>query len=468
MIAFVTLFLGLAAGAETVELTVGDGVAAVELRLDGRQVADLRGPPWTAECDFGSELAPHELVAIAYDDAGREVGRAEQSINLPRPRSQVELLPLAAGSGPPDSARVLWQSVDGARPDSVTITFDGAPLEVGDPNRVELPAYDPDRIHLLKAELRFGYSLAHSEIVIGGRPGETVGSELTAFPVLVASGNRPPSAEEMAGWFLRSGRRLRVLAIDRRPADLIVVQDQTPRILGQLDRLRRDLAGGPESDLLLRPGPTGIKRGDRLRVIVPYGLPVARPASAGDGAGPGRGEAATRRTTPRELFPISRDLATPDRTPTSVGVGRRLVAAPRATGLLAATFYRAPPAGVSQRLADAVAEAGRAAAAGGRPRAVILITGPGSTDASRFSPEVVRGYLRRLRVPLVVWSPEAPAAWSTWGEAARIRGRSQLLHAVRGVRSTVDRQLVVWLEGRHVPQEIELAPQAAGRLRPAG
>ena len=468
MIAFITVLLGLVAGSQAVELTVGDGVAVVELRLDDLRVAVLRGPPWTAEIDLGSELAPHHLVAVAFDADGRETASAEQWINLPRPRSRIELLPESAPGEPPRSVRVLWQSVDGARPDAGRITFGGEPVPVTDLNRVELPPYDPDRTHLLTAELRFGYSLAHAEIVIGGTAGEAIGSELTAFPVQLVGGRKPPAAAEMAGWFHRAGRSLRVVAVDRGPADLILVQDQSPRVLTRLDRLRRDLALEPHSAISEKPGATGIKAGDRLRVIVPYALPVAGPGPA-DTDTPRRVAApAPDRTIPRELFPISRDLATEDRAPTSVGVGRRLVASPRHSGLLAAAFYQAPPARAPHRLADAVAEAGRAAAAGGRPRIVILVTGPGSIDDSRFSPAAVRAYLGRLQVPVVVWSPRAPANWATWGAAVdRIGGGSQLLHALRDVRTRLDRQLVVWLEGRHLPQEIELTRAAARRLRPA-
>jgi hypothetical protein len=433
-------------------------VAAVELRLDGREIAMLDRAPWTAEVDLGRELAPHRLTAVARAATGAEIARTEQWINLPQPRSQVELLPDAVGGEPPRSVRVIWRSVDGGRPDSASLTFDGVPIEVGGLERVELPVYDPKRIHLLKAELRFGPSLAHAEILIGGTTGETVGSELTAFPVLLAPRQKPPGPAEMAGWFERGGRSLRVVAVDRGPADIILVQDQSPRILGQLERLRQEALEAPLTTRRPTPGPAGIQHGDRLRVIVPFALPVARqPAGAG---------VASDDPTPLELFPISADLAVPSRAPTSIGIGQRRVAGPRATGLLAALFYQAPPAGLPQRLADAVAEAGRAAAAGGRPRAVVLVTGPESTDASRFSPRAARAYLRRLRVPLRVWSTGALPEGSGWGPVSRIGSSSRLTRALREARTTLHRQLVVWLEGRHLPQEIELTAAAAQTLQP--
>jgi len=70
-----------------VELVVGAGVARVELLLDGDLVGERTGPPWEISCDFGEELAPHELVAVARDAKGEEVGRARQWINLPDPEN---------------------------------------------------------------------------------------------------------------------------------------------------------------------------------------------------------------------------------------------------------------------------------------------------------------------------------------------------------------------------------------------
>ncbi|MCP4654006.1 MAG: VWA domain-containing protein [bacterium] len=450
MVTFLSVFLGLVAGVQPVEIAVGGAVVAVELRLDGRSVGTLRGEPWTLACDFGSELAPHQLVAIGRDAGGRELARAEQWINLPRPRSQVELVLEEDPRGPPASARLLWHSVDGSRPDAWEVTFDGEPLVVADPRRIELPAYDPATVHLLQAELRFGHTLAHTEITVGGPASEVIGSALTAFPVFLRERRKPPSVEEMKGWFVKDGRPLRVVAVERGPADLVMVQDQSPELQGDLLRLRREiLSAGSRRPMSARQS-SGLKNRDRLRVIVPVGEMV---------------NDATQRM---ELFPISIDFGAIRQGPRSVGVGRRQVAGPTPEGILAAIPY--PPPGTieiapaRQRLADAVAVAGQAAAAGRRPRAVVLIAGREAPDESAYDPAAVRGYLRKLHVPLVVWSPEVPKGWDTWGEAREIGNRNQLFHAVGGLRSLLDRQLMVWLERRHLPQEVALSPAGAAHL----
>ena len=82
-IVFATALLGLVVGVHPVNLEVGAEVARVELLLDGELVGQRAGPPWEIPCDFGDDLSPHELVAVALDAAGEELGRAGQWVNYP-------------------------------------------------------------------------------------------------------------------------------------------------------------------------------------------------------------------------------------------------------------------------------------------------------------------------------------------------------------------------------------------------
>ena len=77
MIRILSVFLGLVTGLQPVAVRVGGEVVAVELQIDGQSVGVLRGDPWEMVCDFGTELAPHELVAVGRDSAGREIARRE-------------------------------------------------------------------------------------------------------------------------------------------------------------------------------------------------------------------------------------------------------------------------------------------------------------------------------------------------------------------------------------------------------
>jgi hypothetical protein len=116
------------------------------------------------------------------------------------------------------------------------------------------------------------------------------------------------------------------------------------------------------------------------------------------------------------------------------------------------------------RVADAVAVAGLQATAENYRRAVVLVLGRDVEDASRYDPDTVRKYLASIRVPLFVWSlygPNTPAA-KRWGGAEDISTVSKMSAAVRKLRSELEAQRIVWLEGRHLPQAIALSPHAQG------
>ncbi len=129
MIEIVTLFLGLVNGSQPVELAVRQGAAQVEVRLDGLVVERLTSPPWRLEVDLGEALAPHELVAVAYDERGRELARARRWINVDMPRARI------GGRAPPGGLTVLPVVFAADRipsPDEMGAWFlaDGKPLAV--------------------------------------------------------------------------------------------------------------------------------------------------------------------------------------------------------------------------------------------------------------------------------------------------------------------------------------------------
>jgi hypothetical protein len=121
-----------------------------------------------------------------------------------------------------------------------------------------------------------------------------------------------------------------------------------------------------------------------------------------------------------------------------------------------------------QSLANAVAVAGRMAATRALRRAVVLIIGKKAEDHSDHDPDAVRRYLADLGVHLEVWSPEKKKIKkSEWGEVVRTANLRQLGDTVRLLRERLERQRVVWLAGAHLPQDIELGPEASG-VRIAG
>ncbi len=428
MIAFTTLFLGLILGVRPVELTVGDGVTAVEILLNGRQVAVLTEAPWRVDCDFGDELAPQELVAVARDAGGREIDRVRRWINMPQPPAQVTVV-LDGGGDAPRVARLAWESRIGDRPRAMKVSFDGVPLAVEDPRRIVLPPHDERQLHFLRAELEFSDQVASvAEVTFGGTYSDQVSTELSAVPVLTRK-KKFSKPEAFAGLLRVDGEPLQVVAVDKGPALAVIVPDHASfEAVDQLSRIM-DVAHRPlqHRALLLREY-AALHRDQSVRFIWPI---------------------AERQGNERRAFDLFPPSALYDEE-----VGGLYY-------LLSLGSLR--PAEGEQRLADAVAVAGLHAAEQRQRRAVVLLLGSdGEADPSQLTPRLARGYLERLRVPLYVWSFVRPSGPSPWGDVEVITRLDDLRAAADKLAKALDRQRLVWLDGVHLPQKIELAPGVKG------
>ncbi len=430
MISFTSLFLGLVLGAQTIQLAVTDGVDIVELHIDGLVIGTLDTEPWTLEYDFGEELAPHELVAIAFNAEDEEVGRAEQWVNLPRQAAEAELVLEKTKGTSGRTAHLTWESLAGASPAAIRIFFDGEALDVADPREFELPPHDPGQIHFLRAELEFAESVTSVvEAIFGGTYADRVSTELTAVPVRLSKGVDDLAPEDLAGWFLSGDKPLRVAAVETGVADIVMVRD--PSTQATIDEQQRP--GGYTSTFArsgaAATGATKHAQDWRLQFL----WPVPRRHAGVQGL--------------YDLFPPSTVLNSQDGDLLQLMTNARLAPDPRD----------------KQRLADAVAVAGITAAAGRSRRAVVLYLGDPTQDDSNLTAAQVRRYLERLQVPLDVWTTtRRKDLESTWGEASKVVTYAQVEGAWRRLRKDLARQRVVWVSGIHLPQEIRLAPQAEG------
>jgi hypothetical protein len=431
-IVFVTLFLGLTLGSYPVELAVEGPVASVELLLDGAEAGRIARPPWKGEIDFGPGLLPHELVARGLDEAGQEVARTRQWVNLPRPAAEVGIL-LEGPAAKPTRVRVTWQSRTGERPIAARVTLDDQPLKLDLVGRSPLPPYDPETPHVLSADLTFPSSVtARRDVVFGGRYGAELSTELTAVPVRLRRG-RMPGAKDMQGWFQAGGQPLTVAAVDEGPGEVLIVRDvgvAAAEALAKLGDSRevRVLDGTSfkprdQRDLL------ALRNGARMRFVWPRAVPY-------DQAG-----------LKSELFQQSRTFSVQD------GGGMHW-------GLTRIQPNEEQMGKGPQRLADAVAVAGLQAMGGNRPRAVVLLVGPNPEDASRYDPAMVRRYLAAIRVPLFVWKVGEGPASAAWGDAEDVSTLPHLRAAFAGLKGELKTQRVVWVEGTHLPQSISLSPSA--------
>lgn len=437
MIEFVSLLLGLVVGAHPVEVSL-TGDASLELRLNNRIVGEADQPPWRFEVDFGRDLEPHELVAIARDTEGREIGRARQWVNL-QLQAGADATMIFSG-GEPSSPRQVgleWVSIGERQPKSIEVLFDGTPLSFDDPARIPLPDYDPDNIHLVSATLSF-HDETHSrlEATFGAGLGSTVKSELTALAIEIdGKRKQTPKPEALQGWFLKDGEPLTVHGVENGYAEIIVVRD--PAVQEALEDTLRSLSlyNMRKSDRRRAYGNLGFKT--YLRIMSPAAAPLS-----------------PTEVTP-EMFMRSEALEASER------------------GLLWMS-QRTRPQSFPLLLPNAVALAGSQAHASTRRRAVLLMLGDTPSLERDFDAASTRRYLEHLRVPLHVWSLGSQPR-PEWGEVHELplagdnfsRGHRRFKQLVETLREDLDRQRIVWLEGSHLPQSIELAPEAIG-IRLAG
>lgn len=416
MLAFASLFLGLVFGPNTVEVVVDDTIARVEILLDGEIAGTLDGPPWALEADFGDALIPRRLEAVARDAAGKERARAVQWLNLPQPRAAISVV-LEPREGAGRLARVSWESAAGAEPKEVTASLDGVALEIGDPRRISLPAVDESTLHLLQVEMRFEGSVrSRVDMTFGGAYVDQVSTEITALPIVASTkGARAPTLETVQGWFTKAGEPLDVIAVERGAAEVIFVMGRPfPHFLDPFGR------GKVPKSLSLPKG-----------VLARFVSPIP---TASEGV-----------SNTFQLFPVSPpyDRGVADLYRLLTGISR--------------SAEDGPP-----RPAAATAVAALAAYESRRRRAVVLIPATADSTETDLFPRHARAYLESLRVPFEIWDPEGKPKrdLSAWGPVTPVDGLKPLAEAFEAMVESLDRQWIVWLDGRHLPQSIAIEPGA--------
>jgi hypothetical protein len=430
MIAFVTLLLGLISGNYPIEVTVSGPVAAVDFSLDGTPAGRLDHAPWIAKINLGTDLRPHELVARALDAEGKEIARAAQWLNLPRPPAEVEIVLESGEGGVPRAAALTWQAVNGVKPSSIGLTLDGQPLAVDSNGRAALPSRDLKTLHVLTAELWFPLGVvARKDVVFGGEYGSEVSTELTAVPVRF-HGEIAPTPQELQGRFVAQGRPVPVAAVEDGPGKVVVVRVPTATEL-----VERLIPQSRHAFSLLPSFRQELPLGDDDGVLF---LSLKNPIAVSS-------------RVPSELFAMTREYTRKDGGMFWFLSDTRLPPDSRKEGL---------------RITDALAVAGLQAAVDNHRRAVVLVLGNDIKDISHYDPASVRAYLDSIRVPLFVWSlygANAPAT-KGWGTAEDISTLPKLRKAVDKLRAELESQKIVWIEGRYLPQDVAVMPQAA----PAG
>ncbi len=436
-IAFLTLFLGLTAGAQDVAVDVRGPVAAVEIRLDAVRVALIERAPWQVRVDFGTSLLPHRLEARALDAKGTVLARRTQLLNLPRPPAETEWLLERDAQSRVVSGRLVWQNLTNAPPQATVVQLDGKPRPVDATGRVDLAGLAPDTIHVLSAELRFaGGAVARADAAFGGDLGEQAGGELTALLVASSADRSLAVTGPPRDAVLALGVPRPAVAVEQGAGVILVVRQ--PSALGALCRgvddssYGRFAQGAPGAVSGSGPGEPHLAASDTLRFLWPWI------------------ETDSHGAVPFRLFPSSPEIDA-------------------SRGRLSAILCRADATTKPRalRLTDAVALAALQATAGSRRRAVLLILGQDEADASQFSIHAVREYVHALHVPLVVWrtgAAKAPAAQEAWGESSLVDSPPAVRRALVRLLRNLDQQRIVWVDGGYLPNELTLSPTAGLRF----
>lgn len=380
---FVTRLLGLMTGPRAIEARVDPAVHSVEILLDGQRAGLLRGAPWRTNINFGPELAPHEIVAVARDAEGRELARDTQIVNLPRPQAEIGVMFRR------ERADITWQHIGGVMPKKMSVMLNGKTLASTLTRSVKLPALPPEALNVLSIELEFeDGATAQRDVVFGGFS-EELPAELTATLVRERNGSK-----DRASCFRIDGKPVAASEVERGEATVLVVR-----------------AGAAPGDQFLR------RNLNRARVQeAAFAVP---------------------RTSLRFIWPVAAGAGNSDLFMTS-GYWE----ATRGVRFLLTRVEGSR--GLTLRFADAVAIAGIEALREPRRRAVVLLLN-GEEDQSRYRADVVRRYLERIGVPLFVWSMAETGQHPAWGAVEDVSTNERMQEAVRRLRAELEKQRVAWL-----------------------
>lgn len=444
MLTFASLLLGLTLGFHEIEVLADDEIVAVELFLDGASVGRDERRPFRKEVDFGPTLRPHKLEAVGFDAEGGELARTVQWVNLPRPPAEITaIFDQGPAPGVGVVARLRWAALAGAQEPEARAWFNGAEIAVEDPRAIALPDFDEEQLHFFRVELTFpGHLVSSFEATLGGAYADNVTSDLTAV-LLHLTRKREPTIEELEGALVKKGAPLEIVALDKPPAQIVVVRDRSidddfalleaQRALGTSSSGSfGSLGSGTFSSPTTRIDRIMAKRLSDWRLEFLWPVAERRQGTAG---------------RQFDLFAHTPELGPDD-------------------GSLYAFLTRIDfPAHLTgrQRLADSLAVAGLSAAALGGRRTAILILDDGAEDRSGLSADLVRSYLEQIQVPLEIWTT-ARRAKTPWGKAVRIVPRTRLDAEWRRLLESLERQRIAWVRGSHLPQSIELEKVAGLEL----
>ena len=268
---------------------------------------------------------------------------------------------------------------------------------------------------------------ARFDATFGGQYGARVTSELTAVPIVVDKDR--PTVETLNGVLRAGDLPLAVAAVEQPRAQIFMVRDHASLARMAHIRTRQEHIGMPVPHRYRQLSNSVAKtHEDRMHTVVPNPVPRAD----------------------RLLFP------------TSPGIGLEQWPLP----WLATHLTGSEAALKGQKIADAASVAGIRAGSDGTPRMVLVIIPKTRVMRADFRSTRCASICVRFGFRFHVWSVGgAPPA--TWGDTEDVTSNRGLQKASKRLLRELNRQWIVWVEGNHMINRIELAPDVQG-IRLAG
>jgi photosystem II stability/assembly factor-like uncharacterized protein len=406
--------VGLLIGLFPVIVDLGGRPEPAELILDGRPACTISARAPACTVDLGPDPVIHLLELVRKDVSGHVTETVRRWVNKPGVEAEVHALGRCEGKTSSCEFTMTWAHPARLDPVSLTVALDGVTVArtVAPLVRVPFPRGSTPQVVTADATFPDGRRATFTSLLQGSYP-EQAEASLQAIPIVVASdatNDQLAASLKEAGWPVR--------AVEQGGYEVAFVVEP-----GALET---------SSSFGLSAVNLPLVSAEEIRISVANETLTAFDATQGGGPGQESRRAAG-------MFGVQTD------------VGRRPVTRTIASSNWLRQLFLAPksvPALRRLRTSDAVAVAGYDLGGSPRRRAIVLIAGSQREDQSTFSATQAQAYLEQTFVPLLVWRADARLA-PGWPEGANLQSFGA---NVSSLRRALDRQRIVWLEGRVDPR----------------
>jgi photosystem II stability/assembly factor-like uncharacterized protein len=405
--------VGLLIGLFPVIVDLGGRPEPAELLLDGQPACTISARAPACTVDLGPDPVLHLLELVRKDRAGRVTESVRRWVNKPGVEAEVHAAGRCEKKTRACDFTVTWAHPARLDPASLTVALDGVTVARSVVSTLKVPFPRGSTPQVVTADATFpdGRRATFTQLLQGSYP-EQAEASLQAIPIVVsgdAGDDRLAASLKEAGWPVR--------AVEQGGFEVVFVVEP-----GALES---------RSSFGLLAGNMPLQSAEQIRIIVANDTITAFDAT--------QGQSQDRKPGSTPASPEFKPTSDGDRLRSSASLNwlRQLFLAPKSV-----------PAMKRLRTSDAVAVAGYDLGGSPRRRAVVLIAGSMREDQSTFSAAQAQVYLEQTLVPLFVWRADTHLA-PGWPQGTNLQSFGANVSALR---LALDRQRIVWLEGRVDPR----------------